>query len=537
MLRWNSAAASSAAPWRYHWTRRRAGLVSGGLGAIFFAAMLSIASSPAGAAGSCDRSATPSTFASQVTAAAAGQTICLASGGYGTWAGTNKAITVRADMGASPSMRISFGAGDSAFRLEGMTGMGGTITNGASDITIKDSAFSAPINLSGANTDGIVLEHNTHNWPADSNQTNDNAKIYLQNSLTGSLERPAVTIRDSEIKNGDLDGIHLGGGSGYQILANALVNLCESGPNHTDNIQFDTSSTSQVRIAGNYLYAAQSCGTQGITSYDAGTNGVIIEDNVVDIPRDWGIELYADHNSIVRHNTVVYHDKAYSMFNTTTGQIDIDHKTSDPPSTGTQVTDNITTKVNFDGGSTGTANNNLSGEHAIYIGPLNTYAGYQLAPTSPIGRIAATDGLNAGIRPTTITTPTTPTSTPTPTGTPTATATGTATPRAPAVAVWSAPASAKVGSAVVLDGTASTGEGTITCTWTFEDVIGSALWEPPITGCVLSKTFRAVGVKYVKLAVKDADGATNANKQSFIVAAAATPADTTPPETSVLSGQ
>ena len=45
------------------------------------------------------------------------------------------------------------------------------------------------------------------------------------------------------------------------------------------------------------------CETQGITSYDHGTNGVIIENNVVDIPRPWGIELYSDVDSIVRHNT------------------------------------------------------------------------------------------------------------------------------------------------------------------------------------------------------------------------------------------
>src|SRR6185369_7168022 len=40
----------------------------------------------------CNRSATTSTFASQVSAATAGQTICLADGNYGTWTGTNKAI-------------------------------------------------------------------------------------------------------------------------------------------------------------------------------------------------------------------------------------------------------------------------------------------------------------------------------------------------------------------------------------------------------------------------------------------------------------
>ena len=81
-----------------------------------------------------------------------------------------------------------------------------------------------------------------------------NAKLYLENSLTGTLAAPSVTIRNSEIKNGDLDGIHFGGGSGYQIVGNRLENLCDVGVNHTDNMQFDTSTTTSVRIAGNYVY-------------------------------------------------------------------------------------------------------------------------------------------------------------------------------------------------------------------------------------------------------------------------------------------
>jgi hypothetical protein len=216
--------------------------------------------------------------------------------------------------------------------------------------------------------------------------------------LSGTLKSPAVTVRGSEIKNGDLDGIHFGGGSGFQIVGNRLENLCQGSGNHTDNMQFDTSVTSQVRIARNYVFAAGDCATQGITSYDGGTDGVIIEDNVVDVPRDWGIELYADKNSIVRHNTVVYHDKAYSMFNTGTGQITIDHKTGDPASTGTQVYDNIATKVNFNGGSTGEQHDNVSGRTAVYVGPTNTFSGFRLAAKSRIGRGRASDGRDAGVR-------------------------------------------------------------------------------------------------------------------------------------------
>ena len=69
--------------------------------------------------GTCDRNATTSTFASQVSAATAGQTICLASGSYGTWSGTNKPITIRKQDGATATMKVAFTTGDSGFALDG----------------------------------------------------------------------------------------------------------------------------------------------------------------------------------------------------------------------------------------------------------------------------------------------------------------------------------------------------------------------------------------------------------------------------------
>ena len=59
----------------------------------------------------CDRNATPATFAAQVAAATPGQTICLASGNYGTWTGTNKAITIRAAPGANPVIGLNLNNG------------------------------------------------------------------------------------------------------------------------------------------------------------------------------------------------------------------------------------------------------------------------------------------------------------------------------------------------------------------------------------------------------------------------------------------
>jgi Right handed beta helix region len=340
----------------------------------------------------CDRGATPSSFASAVGAASAGQTICLASGDYGTWGGTDKRVTITADRGATPTMKVSLGAGASGFTLEHMGGMGGRIVAGVSDVTIKDSTFTSTIDIEGA-THNVVLDHNRHDWMVGPSTGAANAKIFVD--VTGTLAAPALTIEHSDIENGDLDGVHVGGGSGLVVLDNTFRNLCDMHANHTDNIQFE--SGTQTRIAGNYVYASQHCATQGITSFDGGTHGVIIEDNVVDIPRDWGIELYSDDGSIVRHNTVVYHPKPYSEFGSGTGQIDIDRKPSDPAGSGTRVYDNLA-NVSFANGSTGTPSGNVSAENAVYVGPPDSWSGFRLSAASPVGLKTASDGLNAGAR-------------------------------------------------------------------------------------------------------------------------------------------
>jgi hypothetical protein len=337
---------------------------------------------------------TTSNFANNISAASSGATLCLASGNYGTWGGTNKAITIKAADGASPQMQVNFGSGDSGFTLDGMTGMGGGI-KGASNITIKNSVFTDSVDFEGGSANvNVVMDGNTHNWNAVYSG-GINAKVFL-GSGSGTLSAPSVTIKNSEFKNGDLDGIHLGDGAGYVIQNNIFDNLCDVGTNHTDNIQFDTSVVTQTRIAGNYVHAGAGCGTQGITSFDHGTNGVIIENNLVDIRRPWAIELYSDVNSIVRHNTVVYYPSSQCDFNTPCGRIDIDRKSADPAGTGTQAYDNLAT-VEFNAGSTGTAHHNASSQTAVYVGPATRHDGFLLASNSPVGLNAASDSTDIGI--------------------------------------------------------------------------------------------------------------------------------------------
>jgi hypothetical protein len=289
-------------------------------------------------------------------------------------------------------MQVSFSSGANGFTLDRMSGVGGEIESGAGNITISRSRFDSALQITGSIAH-VVLDQDHFDWEAISTPTSPGAKIFID--VDGTLSEPALTIRDSSFRNGDFDGVHVGGGSGIEIIRNDFANLCDRHVNHTDNVQLQ--SGTQIRIADNYVHESRSCPTQGITSYDGGTDRVIIEDNVVDVPRDWGIELYSDRDSIVRHNTVVYHPAAYSAFGTGTGKIHIDRKPDDPAGTGTRVFDNIAS-VDFASGSSGTADHNVSGEGMQYAGPLTSWAGFRLSPRSPVGVHAASDGLDDGAR-------------------------------------------------------------------------------------------------------------------------------------------
>lgn len=331
-------------------------------------------------AGAATINATPSTFASAVSQSQNGDTILLSSGSYGTWTGTNKAITVKADSGASPTMQISFAGGDQGFTLDGLGGMSGSVSGTAHDITVKNSAFTGEVDVNGtAAGSNIVFDGNSHNnigGAATSNRF---------------LVAGAVTIRNSHFEGGGSDGVRLASATPALIENNTFLNILDDGSgNHTDNIQVYGGSNTTVR--GNFFKQTQSGETQVFGAYD-GTANNVIEDNVIDVTgRNFGIELYDDSNSVVRHNTVVYH--ASCPYNQPCGQIALDSKAGGTVGSGTQVYDNVAI-VAIGGGSTAARNDhNVSGQNVSYVGSTSSYEGYAL--TSPKG--TASDGLDVGAR-------------------------------------------------------------------------------------------------------------------------------------------
>jgi hypothetical protein len=335
--------------------------------------------------------ATPSTFASTVSSAQAGDTVLLASGSYGTWSGTNKAITIKNEDGATPSMKFSFDTGDSGFTLDGMTGMGGSFSNGANHITIQNSAFSSPTTIQGVSNGSILLDHDTFN-NIDATNGGPPARIWLP----GSTPHPSgVTLQNSKLIGGSTDGIQAG--TALNVLNNEFANIVHgNSDNHTDNIQlFGGQAQDGVgsTIKGNYLHD----GETGIVQFDGG-GGHDVEDNVIARMSIFGMDFGGDRNSKVVHNT---------QFQSVGNGLDMTSKAGQS-SIGTVIKDNVVKNIPTSGASPAANDHNMlisgaSGQNfngtPQFVGGSNptTYAGFALASSSP-GKARASDGSDVGAR-------------------------------------------------------------------------------------------------------------------------------------------
>lgn len=334
--------------------------------------------------GVCDVNATTANFAAQVSATAAGKTLCLASGNYGTWNGTNKAIVVKSQAGAAVSMAINFGTSATAFILDGVTVTSGSMignSSGPKNLTIRNSTFTGALRIDGVANSNILLEHNTHN-NIDNNAscTATPARIHFS---YGSETHSGVTVQDSLFDGGNTDGIQTG--VGVTVLNNEFRNIREKSSSdcaHTDVIQLIDARGSVVR--GNYVHHSAS----GIVAYD-GVDSALIEHNVVDLVNGrYGIELYSDTNSMIRNNTLVY---GTGCEYAACGQILLDRKSSAPAGAGTVIENNIASGINASNGSTAAVNRNnmvrsgASGSNFLgtpaYVGGATptTFAGFKLA--------------------------------------------------------------------------------------------------------------------------------------------------------------
>jgi hypothetical protein len=359
----------------------------------------------------CDLSADTSTFASQVSAATPGQTICLANGNYGTWTGTNKPITLTSANGQGATIALSVGAGDSGFTIDNVTMGRSTFANGATNITVKNSTFIGKAFLTVANSN-ILFDHNTHDNMDGGTQCAgcEPARVQVI-AVNGDHNLPSgVTVENSEFSGGGADGLWTD--TGATFIGNEIHDQCnDPNGNHTDAIQVGIGAATGVVIQRNFIHQSAAnaavCDTQSLSAFDELSHAVIT-DNVVNMNRrPWGIEIYSDDTSLIEHNTVVG-DPAPCNFSQPCGQIDINAKTTNDVGFGTIVLNNIATRINTNRATLGERHDNMLLQSLVvgdfigipqYVGGADptTYDGYCLAPGSP-GKGAASDGLDVGIR-------------------------------------------------------------------------------------------------------------------------------------------
>ena len=360
---------------------------------------------PCGGGHICTQHVTTRNFASAFSSASGGAVLCLAPGNYGAFDGGSESspgVVITADSGAGGTeSNVVFGAvsyaSSSWITLDSVTVAGVTISGAANHLTVSHAKFTDFTIISDVQNANILFDDDQFTWGATCGTTGPNALFLLDYSGAGSS---GVTVQNSTFANSDCDGVHTG--TALNVLNNTFYNLCDVGTNHTDNIQFQGAVGG--RIAGNFIHEPLSCPTQGITSFDGGTNGVIIEDNVVDTGRTWGIEFYADVNSIIRHNTVVYRSSGCDAG--ACGYIDINCKTGAgcPKSQGhgTQVYDNIAI-VGVEGGATvARDDHNYNGADVSYAGgspPSNGFGAFSdyLLGAGSAGKTAADGASELGI--------------------------------------------------------------------------------------------------------------------------------------------
>jgi hypothetical protein len=353
--------------------------------------------------GACDLNATTANFASQLAAAQPGQTLCLASGSYGAFAGVTKAspgVTLMAASGAKATMRIAFTQSSPVpawliFDSIWFTGGVGDISDGAHDITFRNSTFADKLTISpGAmNRNNIVFDNDLFNM-ADNQAGTGGYEARV--AFAGGGPNPAgITIKNSKFTTGCADGVGFeGGGMGVTIGPNnEFFNLLQGscGP-HIDSIQFDNSTVPGPTITGNYFHNDST----GIAYYDYVNDSIVTHNIVVNVMQDQ-ISGGSTPNSIVAHNT-------------TDGQIGcgVTHQGNVCKA---QIYDNIAGNLNTTTAAPSSLDYNLcinttcegSGGHNLrgtpaYVGGAKptTYTGFALTSTS-LGHNAANDGKDIGI--------------------------------------------------------------------------------------------------------------------------------------------
>jgi hypothetical protein len=346
--------------------------------------------------------ATPANFRKLFAAAKGGETILLAPGNYGSFAGAAKpaVVTIRAQRRTTARMSLRFSS-VANLRIEGLTIDGADVAGRSHDVTIAHSTFhqaivihaehmvNANVVLDGNRLANIDVCHNCYE-----------GRIHV----LGDSGRPSGIVIAHNVlgPGGNSDGIQISG-NGVKVLDNLFVGIHRAavGGPHTDALQLYGQRHTVVR--GNSFRDVPTA----IMAPDGGDHE-LIEDNVVDTGAyPYAIMLGGDDGSVIRHNTLP--DLGGCAYDLPCGSVLIGPGPTGRVSRGTVVEDNVLGRLSLSGGSVlGTDRHNLIATpgggpgdrlgRPAFAGGAHPASrqGFRLAGGSP-GAGAATDHTDVGI--------------------------------------------------------------------------------------------------------------------------------------------
>jgi hypothetical protein len=346
--------------------------------------------------------ATTADFEQVLETAAGGDTILLAAGDYGSFAGARKdgRVTIKPEPGATARMSLDFDAAVN-LRLERLTIDGAEIAGSSRAVTIARSRFADQVLIRAdqMRSAAIVLERNRFPGIDVCGDCYEGRIQVIGDAGAAS----GVVLRENVLgPGGNADGMQIGA-NGVRVLGNTFVGIEQGeGPSdpHTDALQLYGQSNTVVR--GNYFRDVPT----GIMAPDGGEHE-LIENNVFDTGGyPHAIMLGGDNGSVIRHNTMP--DLGGCFDAAPCGTLLIGPDASGRGGRGTIVRDNILGRLSVaDGSKLSSSDHNLiavggggpadtTAAPTLAGGPRpRTRAGFALAAGS-VGIGAASDGSSVG---------------------------------------------------------------------------------------------------------------------------------------------
>ena len=355
----------------------------------------------------CSQTISPgAAVASVISSAAAGTTICLSSGSYGslTFDSIVKSsdVTIESASGRTASLDLNIN-GSNHLKFQNLTILGLQLSGGnTKNITIRTSTLTgqAVLDMRNNSNANILIDGNTFDGISVCGGCYEGRLQIHQPGALGS-QPVGVKVTNNHFGGaGESDGIQIGAYGVVVGPGNEFTGIVQSGySRHVDSIQLY--GQSHTTITGNYFHGND----VNIMAPDGGDTEVVTNNIFVGGSYVQSVQFGSHNNNMFSHNTVINVD------------VQMDAKNGEPASANFLVQNNIMINSSFDtnrsDGSAACTNctysfnlfqssgdargtNNVIGTPTFVGGATpSTWAGYRLTSSS-LGYQSGADGNDRG---------------------------------------------------------------------------------------------------------------------------------------------